>query len=186
MGLKKHTYCILNKQYTKEEYEALMPKIIEHMKSTNEWGRWYDVERSPHGYNETIANEYFPLTKEQALERGYRWKDKDPKEYRPSSAVIPDNISDVPDTIINEVLACADCGKNYKLIEQELRFYRTHRLPVPRRCPDCRYHTLIERRPPPRLWDRSCAKCGKQTLSSYAPDRSETVYCEECYLQEVY
>jgi hypothetical protein len=26
-------YCILNKQYTKEEYEILVPKIIEHMKT---------------------------------------------------------------------------------------------------------------------------------------------------------
>jgi hypothetical protein len=30
-------YCILNKQYTKEEYEELVPKIIEHMKKTGEW-----------------------------------------------------------------------------------------------------------------------------------------------------
>jgi predicted small metal-binding protein len=31
VGLRKKQYCILNKQYTKEEYEELVPKIIEHM-----------------------------------------------------------------------------------------------------------------------------------------------------------
>jgi Zn ribbon nucleic-acid-binding protein len=31
VGLKKKKYCILNKQYTKEEYEALVSKIIQHM-----------------------------------------------------------------------------------------------------------------------------------------------------------
>ena len=31
VSLRKKQYCILNKQYTKEEYEALVPKIIEHM-----------------------------------------------------------------------------------------------------------------------------------------------------------
>lgn len=31
-GLQNKSYCILNKQYTKEEYEVLVPKIIEHMK----------------------------------------------------------------------------------------------------------------------------------------------------------
>ena len=31
VGVQNKQYCILNKQYTKEEYEALVPKIIEHM-----------------------------------------------------------------------------------------------------------------------------------------------------------
>ena len=30
-SLRNKSYCILNKQYTKEEYEELVPKIIEHM-----------------------------------------------------------------------------------------------------------------------------------------------------------
>lgn len=40
MALRKKSYCILNKQYSKEEYDALLPKIIEHMKSTKEWGEF--------------------------------------------------------------------------------------------------------------------------------------------------
>ena len=36
IGLRNQSYCILNKQYTKEEYEALVPKIIEHMTQTGE------------------------------------------------------------------------------------------------------------------------------------------------------
>jgi hypothetical protein len=31
VGLRNKKYCILNKQYTKEEYEELIPKIIQHM-----------------------------------------------------------------------------------------------------------------------------------------------------------
>ncbi|MBI2609657.1 hypothetical protein HYW53_00580 [Candidatus Giovannonibacteria bacterium] len=30
-GLRSKSYCILNRQYTKEEYEALVPRIIKHM-----------------------------------------------------------------------------------------------------------------------------------------------------------
>lgn len=30
-------YCILNKQYTKQEYEELVQKIIEHMQKAGEW-----------------------------------------------------------------------------------------------------------------------------------------------------
>jgi len=33
IGLRNKQYCILNKQYTKQEYEELVPKIIEHMGS---------------------------------------------------------------------------------------------------------------------------------------------------------
>ena len=31
IGLRNKQYCVLNKQYTKEEYEELVPKIIKHM-----------------------------------------------------------------------------------------------------------------------------------------------------------
>ena len=37
-GLKNAEYCILNKQYSKEEYFALRNRIVEHMKKTEEWG----------------------------------------------------------------------------------------------------------------------------------------------------
>ena len=36
-SMRKKSYCILNKQYTKEEYESLVPRIIEHMMKTGEW-----------------------------------------------------------------------------------------------------------------------------------------------------
>jgi hypothetical protein len=37
VGLHDKSYCILNKQYTKEEYEELVPKIIEKMMKDDEW-----------------------------------------------------------------------------------------------------------------------------------------------------
>lgn len=36
-GMKQNKYCILNKQYTREEYEILVPKIIEKMIADGEW-----------------------------------------------------------------------------------------------------------------------------------------------------
>jgi len=63
VGLKHAQYYILNKQYTKEEYFILREKIIEHMKKTGEWGEFFPMKLSPFGYNETVAQEYFPLEK---------------------------------------------------------------------------------------------------------------------------
>ena len=41
VGLKKNEYCILNKQYSKEQYGELVPKVIEFMKKTGEWGEFF-------------------------------------------------------------------------------------------------------------------------------------------------
>src|SRR5436190_2140193 len=54
-GLKKSEYCILNKQYTEEEYKRLLPKLVEHMKKTGEWGKWFPLSKSPFYYQDTAA-----------------------------------------------------------------------------------------------------------------------------------
>lgn len=77
-GLKNAEYSILNKAHSKEDYHALMAKIIEHMKSAGEWGQFFPRELSPFAYNESIINEYYPLKREDALAQGYRWSDNLP------------------------------------------------------------------------------------------------------------
>ncbi len=186
IGLNQKKYCILNKQYSQGEYEKLVPQIIEYMKTRNEWGEFFPAAFSPFAYNETVAQEYFPLDKTTALARGYRWKDQEQKEYKAQTYKIPDRINDVPDSISNEILACCECGKNFRVIKQEIKFYKKMNIPVPRKCPDCRHQGRIKRRNPRRLWDRNCAKCGNKIQTTYSTDRPETVYCEKCYLKEIY
>jgi len=190
VGLKRKEYCILNKQYTKEEYEELVSKIIEHMQRTGEWGTFFTPQMSPFAYNETVAMDYCPLTKEHALRLGYRWKDE---LGEPTTAVkviqaaqIPDSIDDVPDDILDWAVVCEATGRPYKIQKRELDFLRQVRLPVPRLHPDERQMRRIALRNPRRLWQRQCGKCKKEILTSYAPERPEKVYCEECYLKEMY
>lgn len=184
-GLTQKRYCILNKQYTEEKYKDLLPKIIEHMKKTGEYGEFFPTKMSCFGYNETVANDYFPMTKEEAISRGYKWKDPDPKEYLPATYTLPDHLDEVPDTILKEILACANCGKNYKITDQELRFYRRQGFPIPRKCFECRHHDRMRLRNPRHLWDRQCAKCGATIKTTYSPNRPEKVYCEPCYAKEI-
>ncbi|MDO8648365.1 MAG: hypothetical protein Q7R81_01135 [Candidatus Peregrinibacteria bacterium] len=189
ISLRHAQHCILNKQYTKEEYEALVPTVIDSMRSRGEWGEFFPAKLSPSTYNETIASDYFPLSKEQAQERGYPWNDALPytqgKETKTWDA-IPQSISDVPDTFTQEVLACTACGKNYKIIPQELAFLKQRNLPLPRKCPDCRYVRRLASRNPRKLWARTCNMCKKTIQTSYAPERPEIVYCGECYVNTVY
>lgn len=186
VGLRRKQYCILNKQYTKEQYEELVPRIIQHMQKTGEFAKYFPPALSPFGYNESVSQEYFPLTREEALAKGFFWKEKDPKEYQPQTYVVPDNIHDVPESILRELLACELCGKNYQIIAQELRRLKDMQLPIPRNCPDCRHIERMKLRQPRKLWERACDKCGAEMKSVFGPENKEKVYCEKCYSGEVY
>lgn len=186
IALKRKQYCILNKQYSQDEYGRLVSKIIERMSSDGEWGEFFPVELSPYCYNETAAQEYFPLQKEQVIQRGLQWRDEDPHLYKAQTVTVPDTIRDVPDVITEDLHACETCKRNFRILPQELSFYRNMSIPVPLTCYECRYMERVNRRNPRKLWKRHCMKCQKQIETSYAPERPEIVYCEECYLKEVY
>ncbi len=186
-GLRNASYCIFNKQYSKEEYEALVPRLIEHMKKTGEFGEFFPVATSPFAYNETVANEYFPMREETALKCGYLWKVEDEiNSYQGPVLEIPENIQEVSDDILKQILTCEVSGKLYKLIPQELEFYRKMKLPIPRRAPNQRHQDRLAQRNPQILWMRQCSLCQAEIQSSYSPERPEKVYCERCYLASVY
>lgn len=176
-GLRKKEYCILNKQYTKEEYEELVPRIIEHMKKTGEWGQHFPLEHGFFGYNETVAQQYLPLTKERALEGGFRWHEEMTKDRKPAS---------IKGNPLESIFACENCDKNFKLISQELKRLEEVGLAIPTKCPDCRLNERLMIRNPRRLYERKCDKCSVKIDSTFAPERPEKVYCEACYLEEVY
>ncbi len=183
IGLRNAEYCILNKQYGKEEYFTLRKKIIKHMKSHGEWGEFFPISISPFAYNETLAQEYYPMTKGDVLAKDWKWKDKDEKNYQPQIYQVPSAITEVPDTLCDEILACEDCQKNYKIQKPELVFYRKQNLPIPKSCPNCRHIKRMKLRNPRDLFERVCDNCEENILTSFAPDRPEIVYCEKCYLE---
>jgi hypothetical protein len=190
IGLRNKQYCIFNKQYSKEEYEKLVPKIIEHMNSMPytdkkgriyKYGEFFPSELSPFSYNETIAQEYFPLTKEQALEKGYSWKNPEERNIKPDikTEQLPDHIKEVKDDILDKVIQCGhskikedgtletacneQCVTAFKIIKPELEFYRKMNLPLPRLCPNCRHYQRIKQRNPLKLWHRKCQCNGEKS-----------------------
>ncbi len=187
-AIQNANYAILNKEYSKEEYEVLKEKIISELTAQDLYGLIMPPELAPFAYNETIAHDNFPLTKEEVLTLGFQWEDEvqitiGKETLFPEN--IPDHIRDVPDSITGEILRCMSCDRNYKITEQELSFYRKMQLPVPRECFYCRYADRIRRRGPYTFWDRQCSFCSKNITTNYSPDRPEIVYCEECYQREV-
>ncbi len=186
VGLHHQKYCILNKQYSKEEYFKTRDRIIKHMKKTKEWGEFFPAKLAPFGYNLTMAQDHMPLSKEEILARGFKWKDKvQTTKYDGEVYKIPDSIHDVGDEICDKILTCQETGQNYKIQSMELKFYRNLGLPVPTKHHEVRFMERAKLRNPRKLFSRECAECQKKIQTTFAPDRPEKVLCEECYLKIV-
>lgn len=185
IGLKHNEYVILNKVYAPDEYKKLRTQIVEQMKKTGDWGRFFPKNLSTFPYNESTASFFYPRTQQEAAGEGFAWREEE-TTATPQNYIIPDDISEVEDDILNEALACEQSGKNFRIIPQELAFYRQHKIPLPRRHPDQRYRDRLALRNAPTVFERSCEKCGVKLKSSYGPDRPETIYCEKCYLEALY
>jgi hypothetical protein len=225
VSIRKKQYCILNKLYTKEEYESLVPKIIEHMNTVPykdragrvyTYGEFFPPESSLYAYNETPAQDFFPKTKTEVEAMGFRWKDIEPRHYEVTIAAkdLPDHIKDVSNDVTNQIVGCSHEGKcehqcpaAFRITPAELQFYRKKNIALPRFCPNCRHYQRFSMTNPYRLWGRECVcggiasqngrwknstthfhnsdPCPNTFETSYAPDRPEIVYCEQCYNAEV-
>ncbi|HAE36662.1 TPA: hypothetical protein DCG29_02285 [Candidatus Nomurabacteria bacterium] len=204
--MRSKNYCILNKQYGKEEYFEMVEKIKKHMNDmpyvdhigrSYVYGEFFPIELSPFAYHETFAQEYISLDKEEIIKQGYRCVDERERNYviTRKTEEIPDHIKDVDDSILEDIIACAHAGEckqrcttAFKITSQELSFYRQINMPIPRLCPNCRHYERSSQLNPMKLWHRSCMKegCTNTFETSYSPERPEIVYCEKCYQQEVY
>lgn len=211
VGLRQKHYCILNKQYTKEAFGKLKTEIIEHMKKTGEWGEYYPASLTPFGYNESVAQDHFPLTKEAAIAKGYTWYERPERTITVTkhTGELPKTIKEVDETILKEVIQCGSqdtpegkaayplCAQAFTVVPLELELYRSMEIPLPEKCFPCRRQDRYALRNPRRLWPRACqctvkanhfhadAPCPNRFETTYAPERPEIIYCEECYTQEV-
>jgi len=66
-GLKHQSYCIFNKQYTKEEWETIVQQIIKKMQNEGTWGEFFDPKYALFAYNESHAMDKMPISREEAL-----------------------------------------------------------------------------------------------------------------------
>jgi hypothetical protein len=191
-GIKKKKYCILNKQYSKEEYQVLLPKIIEQAKTipytdqrgrVYKYGEFFPVEHMPFAYNESIASEQFPLTREEADKEKYPWFEEQKREYKVTMQPedLPDHINDVPDSITEEVIGCIHaqncsekCTAAFRIIPRELDFYRQIQVALPRLCPNCRHGQREKRRNGMlELWHRTCQCAGSHSENGTYQNRSK-------------
>ncbi len=205
--MRHKKYCILNKQYGKVEYEEILPKIKQHMIDMPyidkkgrvfKYGDFFPIELSNWPYNESLANQWFPLSKEDILNNQYNYKEPIDRDYKISlkSEDLPDNIKDIDESILNEVILCEhykndyscneQCTMAFKIMPDELLFYKKMNIAIPRLCPNCRFYKRLKWRNPQKLWDRKCMNQGCENVfkTAISEDRKEIIYCETCYQQK--
>lgn len=196
-------YCIFNRQYKMEDYAVEVERIIKAMTppqspsikgearyEQGEWWEFFPTWLSRFGYNETEANEYYPMTEKETREKWFNWSvyiQPLPKVDKiiPAS-LLPSKTQDIPDDILNRALKCEEKGKPYRINKAELKFYRDNKLSIPRFHYDTRYKHRLLSKNQRILYDRKCDKCSKEIKTTYEPKRPEIVYCEECYNKEIY
>ena len=186
IGLRHKKNCIFNLSYTKHDYDRLRSRIIAHMKETGEWGEFFPISISTFGYNETVSQLYFPLTKSEAEKKGYKWTDEEVKTANTNAHPPPDTLVDTSDTLASQLFVCEASGKPFKLISQELKFYRKHNIPPPARCFQQRHRDRISRRNPRTICKRSCAQCNSTVNTSFSAETNYAILCESCYRNEMF
>jgi hypothetical protein len=173
--LRNKKYCILNKQHEKEEYLKIVDKIKKQMIElpyVDKKGRIYKYgEFFPSGlslwkYNRSWANEFFKLTKEEALDKDFNWEENIIKKPDVITNVndLPDNIRDMDVSILDKVIRCEhynlDCNQQctefFRILPDEFNFYQQMDLAIPRMCPNCRHFERHKYLDPPKLWHRKC------------------------------
>lgn len=195
VNLKRKSYCILNKEYPKEEYEKLKVQIIEDMKKNPYvdklgrkfyYGEFFPLEFSKFAYNKSSAILFFPKTKEQALAEGYTWNDTESPTVACTikAEALPDTIKETLESILEEIIECRECAKAYKVTKGEFDLLRKMNLPIPHECPKCRENKRFDMLNKPGMYHRQCMKCNADIYTPYAPDRPEIVYCVKCYQAE--
>ncbi len=195
--LKHGEYSILNKKYSKEDYLKMKEKIIAQMNEMPyvdkggriyKFGEFFPCDLSPFSYDETVANEYFPLSVEQMKKENVNMFNHSVEtEYKVEVIVPKDSVHETDNTILSKAIKCEDTGKLFKLIQMELDFYKRFNLPIPTKSPFARHKSRLRFiADHMHLLDRTCGKCQSKIQSVYTEEEFPIVYCEKCYQQEVY
>jgi len=188
VGLKKKKFCILNKQYTKEEYESLRDKIIADMRKRKEYGKFLPYSMSTGPFNFSTSFLYFPETKKEDILKleGY-WEDINEShiEGMPTSE-LPDDIKDITDDIITQALICPETGWRFNIAENELIFYQANNIPLPRYHFDVRTKNQLKYLTVLKSYPYKCFYCEKDIMAYYLPEWNyQKIACEECYKQNI-
>ena len=189
-GLQNKSFCVLNIQYSPEEYFSLLDEIKTKMMQSGEYGDGLGLEFSPQAYNFSLGQISFLLTDAEIIKLG-GYLAKIPESNAGDSKLlsmeeIPQTIEEASDDIINFGIKCEKTGRPFRITASELKFLRNMKLPLPTIHPTFRMQSRLLLAPVAKQYSTQCAKCGKSIFSIFDPKENYILYCEKCYQREVY
>ena len=195
--LKDKSYCIYNKEYSKKEYNKIVPQIIAQMMRDNEWWEFFNPKFSYFWYNESASMEMYPLTKDEALKMWYHWRDYEapfPKVEKYVSweklpkvwcKMIQEKKPDFLEKVLNYAIVCEVSKKPFRLTKQEIDFYIKHNLPLPTKHPEVRHKERFLKKDSGTIFLINCDSCWENMLSVHLPWQWKKVLCEKCFYKEL-
>ena len=195
--LQNKEYCIYNKQYTKEEYNQIVPQIITQMIRDKERWEYFNPQLSYFWYNESFAMSYYPLTKQEAIRLWYKredyeasfpkvekivqWKDL-PKQW---CGIIKEKKPEILEKILNYAIICKVSQRPFRVTKQEIEFYVKHNLPLPTKHPDVRHQERFDKKDPIIMNLIKCDECWDEMLSIYKSWKWKKILCEKCFYKNM-
>lgn len=194
-GLTNKKYHIFNKQYTKEEYEELVPKIIEHLTDSHsesfpngEFGQFFPAYFAASPYDESLAGFHWPLSREQQIAEGFRVKEFFETEHPEFSSPeeIPDNTNNATDAICKKTFLDPIYKKPFRITPSDLVFCKKQKVPLP--------HSFYIRRIKENfswlffngtLRETVCALTGAKIMTAVPPAFDGRIVSKEAYLEKV-
>jgi hypothetical protein len=158
------------------------------MRKRGEYGKFLPYAMSAGPFNFSTSFLYFPETrKEDILKLGGYWEDINESHIEGMSTnELPDDIKDVPDTIITQALICPETSWRFNMSQNELIFYKENNIPLPRYHFDVRTKNALKYLTVLQSYLYKCFYCKKDIEAYYLPEWNyQKIACEECYKQNI-
>jgi hypothetical protein len=193
IGLRKKKFCILNKQYTEEEYWAKVDQIKCAMLDRGEYAEGVPSKFNLGWFPESGAAKYYESTPEFGAKIGAYQFDPESngaygdelmmaREVRDVSQ-IPDDAKDL-DGWAGVALFDPAFNRRYSLLAPEIALYQKLKIAPPNTHFISRVLAYIRLGNAPVYFDTTCANCSKQVTIAKNPTYTKRkIYCSECYLK---
>ncbi|MBI4598775.1 hypothetical protein HY734_01095 [Candidatus Uhrbacteria bacterium] len=193
VGLKKRQFCILNKQYTEDEYWWIVDEIKCGMLERGEYGNYFPTSMASTYVPESGAVLYAGASDEDLRKLGGPVFDPEAEDAMGKDRVdlskarriedVPDSIDDLTDDWIGVPIFDPEANRPFSILKPEAEYYRRERIAPPARHFISRMKALSFSAQKAQLEYRACAVCSAKLLTSANlcyPNRK--IYCMKDYL----
>ncbi|MFH1253542.1 MAG: hypothetical protein V1664_04405 [Candidatus Uhrbacteria bacterium] len=195
VGLQHKKFCILNRQYSEEEYWIELDKIKSAMLERGEYGNFFPNSYAGSYFYESAAPNTFGCTPGEAKLFGVAEYDPnangasgfsvfDPATGR-TIEQIPESIDDFDtDHWANKPIFDPKINRQFSFLKPEIEFYKRLRIAPPNEHFISRLLTLQKETNSPIFVDFSCIHCGRAIRAAKNfTYQNKKVACHECYLK---